>query len=115
MSWEPCKAADLKEGDRVRVTVEGVVIPQTTTGGLVCITWDRDRAETAFNAMSHDALDAGKLERQERPLAEGQYVRLARDGSDLIGTVRLTHNGQACVLWPHGLGVHRIEALERAQ
>lgn len=114
MTFVPCKAAELKEGDRVRVTLEGAVILGDPGDTRIHF---RGSPETC-TAMWPSTLDAGKLEREERPLQVGDRVRdmpgshwevvappRARDGSRLA---------EVCV-WSgvHGYNVLMADCLER--
>ena len=93
--WEACRAEELKDGDRIRVTLEGVVknVCAARHVGVILV------GSASSDYLDRIALNAGKLERQVRPLevgdaalADGQPVRiLAID--DVYAWVRQEDDG----------------------
>jgi hypothetical protein len=114
MSFVPCKAADLKEGDRVRVTLEGVVT-RLYSGSVAFLFPDDEGPGRISWSFASSALDAGKLEREERPLQVGDRV-LSRDPSDDgEGVVVAIRGRRVCTDWTLvGLDVWNIDQLVRA-
>jgi hypothetical protein len=90
MSFVPCKAADLREGDRVRVALEGRVL-EVRAKGAVCV--DFDGSPLISTEIDMFTLNAGKLEREERPLQVGDRAQAAVSGS--YGEILAIHDDLA--------------------
>lgn len=112
--WSPVKAEDLREGDRVRVTLEGRVVDGASKS-YVNVVFDRQDDDGCHNSIRKTALNAGKLERQERPLQVGDVVA-SRSATSVRGPgiVRYRTQNQACVDWDDDtLTVEPVFSLER--
>ena len=109
------KAADLKIGDHIRVTLEGVVL-NTAFGEYTLVDFNKGRG--TGNAMFRDTLDAAGFEVVEPPLKVGDKVmsRIAPRAGEVLALHEHGGTQRAWVLWLHGTtisSITNVEFLER--
>lgn len=93
--WKTVEDASLlKEGDRVRLTLDLEIRDKDASSSGARV-WTDGRAYW----FSSDLLNAGKLERQERPLGVGDRVKYAGNPASTHGAILHVIDERAWVRW----------------